>query len=135
MAQNPYLILGVAPDAEPQQITRAFRRLVRTLHPDAAPDMQAAGGQGTRERFEQVVAAYHVLHDPDARATYDQGLAATVPTADHGPGPGPHVLHQRGQAPLVAGPTVIHARTSAASQTAISLDPPTGIRELDFLIS
>ena len=39
MVQDFYAILGVAPDADAGQITRAFRRLARALHPDtpAAP--------------------------------------------------------------------------------------------------
>ncbi len=124
MTQNLYVILGVASDAEPQQITRAFRRLIRTLHPDAAPDTQPAGTQDTRERFEQVVTAYRVLHNPAARATYDRAVTMTVPTADRSPGPRPQGLNQRGQAPLIAGPTVIHARPPAAPQAAIRIGPP-----------
>ena len=63
------------PDAEPQQITRAFRRLIRTLHPDAAPEAQTAGSQITRERFDQVVAAYRILHDPASAVTPRPGPA------------------------------------------------------------
>jgi hypothetical protein len=46
-----YAVLGVPPLAG--QITSAYRRLVRALHPDTA-----RGGAATRERFAQVVAAY-----------------------------------------------------------------------------
>ena len=125
MAQNLYVILGVAPDAEPEQITRAFRRLIRTLHPDAAPDTQPAA----RERFEQVVAAYRVLHDRAARAAHDRALATAPPTPDPPLGAGPHVPHRRGHPPLVAGPTVVHARPAAAPQAALWIGPPTPLSD------
>src|SRR6185312_3828927 len=100
--------------------------LARELHPDAAPAPQpggAAGNRGTRQRFEQVVAAYRVLHDPAARAGYDRALSATPPAADAA-GAVPHPLHGPRPAPLVAGPTVVHARPPAAPQPTIRVGPP-----------
>ncbi|GAA4931124.1 DnaJ domain-containing protein [Streptomyces coeruleoprunus] len=43
-----YATLGVAPTASAEQITSAYRRLVRALHPDTRPaegDQEAAAGR------------------------------------------------------------------------------------------
>ncbi|WKZ83208.1 MAG: DnaJ C-terminal domain-containing protein [Acidimicrobiia bacterium] len=63
-----YETLGVARDAGPEEIKRAFRRLARETHPDANPDDAAA-----EERFRAVAEAYEVLSDPQRRAAYDRG--------------------------------------------------------------
>ncbi|OEJ28424.1 hypothetical protein AR457_32095 [Streptomyces agglomeratus] len=62
------------PTASAGQITAAYRRLVRALHPDTRPDGPAADG-----RFTDVVVAYSTLHDPVLRAEYDSRLGLTGP--------------------------------------------------------
>ncbi|GHF19563.1 hypothetical protein GCM10017786_61860 [Amycolatopsis deserti] len=52
---DPYAVLGVPREATPAEITAAYRRLVRALHPDAPePDP---------ERLAEVLAAYRELRD------------------------------------------------------------------------
>lgn len=63
-----YAILGVSPDASPEDIKRAFRRLARETHPDANPDDPSA-----EARFREVAEAYEVLSDPERRRAYDRG--------------------------------------------------------------
>lgn len=63
-----YETLGVARDADQDEIKKAFRRLARETHPDANPDDPAA-----EARFREVAQAYEVLSDPDRRARYDRG--------------------------------------------------------------
>lgn len=67
MAKDYYGILGVAKDATPEQIKRAYRKLARELHPDvnSADDAQ--------ERFGDVTTAYEVLSDPKKRQVVDLG--------------------------------------------------------------
>ncbi|MEV4019920.1 J domain-containing protein [Nonomuraea angiospora] len=64
--RNPYGVLGVESSASAEQITSAYRRLVRVLHPDVRP-----AGPAERERFAEVIDAYAVLRDPARRAAYD----------------------------------------------------------------
>jgi molecular chaperone DnaJ len=62
-----YAILGVAHDASADDLKRAYRRLVRELHPDVNPD------PATQERFKEITAAYEILSDPEKRQRYDAG--------------------------------------------------------------
>jgi len=62
-----YKALGVARDAKPEDIRKAYRRLARRHHPDVNP-----GNQESEERFKQISEAFEVLSDPDKRAVYDR---------------------------------------------------------------
>ena len=61
-----YEVLGVPETADGEQISRAFRRLARDLHPDVS-DSPAA-----EERFREVSAAYSALSKPRSRFLYDR---------------------------------------------------------------
>jgi molecular chaperone DnaJ len=65
-----YEVLGVAREATPEEIKKAYRRLARELHPDVNPSAEAS------ERFKQVTHAYDVLSDPQERQQYDLGPQA-----------------------------------------------------------
>lgn len=58
-----YEILDVEPDADDAAIKAAYRRAVRTAHPDAG---------GSAAIFGMIREAYDVLSDPDRRAAYDE---------------------------------------------------------------
>jgi curved DNA-binding protein CbpA len=60
-----YAVLGVEPTATSRQITSAYRRLVRVLHPDTR------SGRDVERDLAEVLAAYDTLRDPDRRAAYD----------------------------------------------------------------
>jgi curved DNA-binding protein CbpA len=62
-----YKVLGVAEDAIAKDITKAYRKLARELHPDANP-----GNSKAEERFKEVTAAYDVLGDDAKRKEYDE---------------------------------------------------------------
>ena len=66
MPVDYYEVLGVAKDADANEIKSAFRRLARELHPDVNDSHDA------EERFKDVAAAYEVLSDDQRRATYDR---------------------------------------------------------------
>ena len=82
MANDYYATLGVARDASPDEIKRAYRRLARELHPDINPDPE------TQERFKEVTAAYEVLSDPEKRQMYDLGADPRSPGGGSPFGPG-----------------------------------------------
>jgi molecular chaperone DnaJ len=63
-----YEVLGVARDASPEEIKRAFRRLAKRYHPDTYE-----GDKGEAERrFREISEAYEVLSDQEKRAQYDR---------------------------------------------------------------
>jgi molecular chaperone DnaJ len=61
-----YSLLGLAPNAKPAEIKRAYRRLARRYHPDINPNDRAA-----ETLYRRISAAYETLVDPDRRRTYD----------------------------------------------------------------
>ncbi len=68
MADDPYAMLGLARNATSDDISKAFRKLAKELHPDLNPGNTAAA-----ERFKKVSGAYELLSDADKRARYDRG--------------------------------------------------------------
>lgn len=66
-----YALLGVAPDASPADITAAYRRQARVLHPDIPVT-------GSLDRFLAVKQAYDLLSDPDRRTSYDRTARRTA---------------------------------------------------------
>ena len=60
-----YDILGVGPDASPDEIKRSFRKLAFKYHPDRNKMPNA------EERFKEASEAYAILSDPEKRREYD----------------------------------------------------------------
>ncbi|MEW6470971.1 MAG: molecular chaperone DnaJ [Actinomycetota bacterium] len=79
LEKNFYDVLGVPETATDEEISRAYRRLARQLHPDVNPDNKEA-----EERFKEVSAAYDVVGDPAKRKEYDE--ARRLLRAGVGPG-------------------------------------------------
>jgi molecular chaperone DnaJ len=62
-----YDVLGVARDANEQDLKTAYRKLAHQHHPDKNP-----GDQAAEDRFKEASEAYEVLSDPEKRARYDR---------------------------------------------------------------
>jgi len=68
LPRDPYEVLGVAKTASEDDIKKAYRKLVKQLHPDLHPgDKQAA------DRFKEVASAYDILGDAAKRQKFDKG--------------------------------------------------------------
>lgn len=61
-----YEILGVAPEASPEEIKKAYRRLARECHPDFNQD-----DPGAEAECKRINEAYEILGDPEKRRQYD----------------------------------------------------------------
>jgi curved DNA-binding protein CbpA len=109
-----YTVLGISETATEYEIKRAYRRLIRQIHPDkfanASPFWKLASEKKSRELIE----AYYVLSDSAQRASYDQYLAQkrqqhhpplppqpiaakTSPPSSHTPSPSPRPHVRAGQ--------------------------------------
>jgi DnaJ-class molecular chaperone len=75
-ATDYYRLLGVKPNASPQEIHAAYRRLARAYHPDMHP-----GSTGSLVRMARVNVAKSVLLDPHTRAAYDLSRSRASGTA------------------------------------------------------
>jgi molecular chaperone DnaJ len=76
-----YKVLGVAEGATAKDITRAYRKLARELHPDANP-----GDNAAEDRFKEVSTAYEVLGDDAKRKEYDEVRRMGPAAGGFGPG-------------------------------------------------
>jgi len=68
MSDDPYAVLGLTKAASAAEIKRAYRKLVRSSHPDLHPD-----DAGAEARFKAISAAHDLLKDPGTRARFDAG--------------------------------------------------------------
>lgn len=68
MKRDYYEVLDVQRDASPEEIKKAYRRLVKRYHPDLNKD----NPKSAEEKFKELSEAYEVLADPEKRSRYDR---------------------------------------------------------------
>ncbi|MEO8510167.1 MAG: DnaJ domain-containing protein [Chloroflexota bacterium] len=74
--RDPYRILGVLPEADPDVIRAAYRVLARKLHPDSqAGPMDPV----TDRRIKDLNWAYAQVRDPESQLRFSQTRAAAAP--------------------------------------------------------
>lgn len=83
MAKDYYATLGVARDASPEEIKKAYRKKALEFHPDRNPGNPTAEAQ-----FKLVSEAYEVLSDENRRRAYDQYGEEGLRGGGMGGGPG-----------------------------------------------
>jgi DnaJ-class molecular chaperone len=71
-AKDYYQILGLAKNANADQIKKTYRKLAMQCHPDHNPGKE----EWANENFKEINEAFSVLGDPEKRRQYDQ--AGTV---------------------------------------------------------
>jgi DnaJ-class molecular chaperone len=102
---DPYAVLGVAHDASQDEISHAFRALLRRHHPDTRGDV--SGDDTSDLALRDLVAAYGMLRDPIRRAAYDSRLLEQSSRTSHeAPEVSVAVRAHRSapEPPIVAGP-------------------------------
>ncbi len=67
MAQDFYVALGVARDADDAAVKSAFRKCAMKYHPD-----RNGGDPAAEQKFKEINEAYECLSDPQKRAAYDR---------------------------------------------------------------
>ena len=67
-----YAILGVSPDASPDEVKRAYRRCAHIYHPDRFRDAPEDLRLEAERRMRGLNEAYEALADPAQRARYDR---------------------------------------------------------------
>lgn len=80
-------ILGLGPDAKPQDVKQAYRDLVKVWHPDRFPN-DSRVRRKAEEKLKEINEAYRTLqdYDPDSRArfrTHGGPTARPKPTQNH----------------------------------------------------
>ncbi|KAJ3190645.1 secretory subunit [Irineochytrium annulatum] len=66
---DPYEILGIDTTATKEQVTKQFRKLSRTVHPDKVPESEK---EEAAAKYVEISKAYKVLTDEEARAIWDE---------------------------------------------------------------
>lgn len=63
--RDPHSILGVSPDATPEEVKKAYRKLARKYHPDVSKEPDA------EEKFKEIQGAYDAIKNPQKHHQQD----------------------------------------------------------------
>ncbi|MFI5227228.1 MAG: J domain-containing protein [Candidatus Limnocylindrales bacterium] len=127
---DAYKTLQVDPEADPEVIQAAYRRLAQKWHPDVAPGAEAAA------RMVAINRAWELLADPTTRAAYDRYRAAEARARERQPASGGDGRsassasgHPGGAAPAGAGGTARGSTPGAGRPPAADRQPESVSRD------
>ena len=72
MSGSLYDVLGVARDASPSEIKKAFFKKSRVMHPDKWADPEPSVIEQKTTEFQALTEAHEELKDPERRKEYDR---------------------------------------------------------------
>jgi len=78
LEKDLYGALGLADDADDNEIKKVYRKLSIKYHPDKNPD------EASKRKFSDVRDAYEILNDPDKKILYDTGGMEAVKKHEKG---------------------------------------------------
>jgi flagellar biosynthesis protein FlhG len=99
-----YEILGLAWDASPEQIEKAYHFFASMYEEEAVATYSLLDAEQQREVRARIRQAYDVLRDPEQRALYDRGLAEGQPGPEARPRPIPPAAEPRPRPEAAAQP-------------------------------
>jgi curved DNA-binding protein CbpA len=70
-----YTALGVAETASRLEIKKAYRSLLKKIHPDTVSTLSEETRRRAEDATQEIIEAFQVLADPSQRAEYDRYLA------------------------------------------------------------
>ena len=74
-----YDVLGASPNADAEELRRAFVAMARRFHPDRHIGAQPSVRREAEQRMRQITEAWAVLGDRERRRRYDLGLGDRLP--------------------------------------------------------
>jgi len=100
-----YAALRVPPSASRKDIARAYRALMRNLHPDVDRG-HPSGDEAHKAELLRIMQAFAVLREPRSRAAYDRRLTAGRPASGPDPGSKDIPVHHFPRAEQAPSPTI-----------------------------
>jgi len=117
--KDPYIILGIAREADADAIKAAYRALLNKYHPDKASN-ESAG----IEKFFEIVAAWESLSDSRSHSPVDRDGAANPHSTPYAKEPPTRSAFSPSSAESPAG-----ARSADRASMRAAYSPPNGLRE------